>query len=1083
MTTREPAAIRFDHYETFVDFVRQYGRAERQGAYALHECVWAALDEAAPPDEPERVYLLTRQDKALPNNPVFFHQTVELDPDGRHVWMLPGRRHRKRRLYRIVHQRQADRLPSLVGPVAGTYAEAPPIVVFWFDDDATFQQVVSTSFQLGCDRLQAAALTIVGDGGRRRVFLLRAERPSYFIVDEAIAHPSMKVFAPQGNGELLVPYGTVHPLADLWDDAPGRLVAMDGERGAVTLHELGQPEWTDIYGLTRFTLDGLVADDAWSNTTDALTRFTIPLTLIPAHKKRDVQIWMLAAHERDRLERLLTMIPEEDLHVLQFTAQTSPAGEERLFVRERHTGVGREYIDFEGVEFAPFAGYPNLLLPVDMTLEPPLRKDRYREIFKLRPRELVFLWDAGDGPRLARLAESSFRPLPELVDYIVSAASETLKALEAQAVFDFFQYEAAPRRPRPVASKDDRAGSAERPDEDDDGQEDVEVRQEARKKPEAAPAPRVELAVPEPVREEVKQSDLELQEIEREREVIVVGQTVERWIALAAVKQQLDKPDDEALCHAEALWLTFVEQADAEPVRQRLVAAFERVPEFQLGGLSRPDRARRAAELLGGEDAHVGWLWLHVHYELARIKADEAESRRSGELREFLNRAYTLLDRGVRRMRFKDRWLLWRQLITLNHDGMQEAKIREHLLLDLTQNGLQPFDIPHFIQNRIYQSRFIDDHDAEGENEFLVANAILDSVASRIERANDEVLRRIGAAILAYGFERLGNRGRAEQYYVQAEGFFDSATGLSHIEQAWIALYLGAARELQGSGGGKTWVNRYNQKIKQHASADLAHSELEVLQASIFKRAESSSPSEFFTPDNFRSLFPTSGKYTEAQQIKRELDELINAGKFNQALADLRELARRAMEGNLKLDARQFAWLLGPITDALRRIGQAVEGVEILAQFEQSVDRIKTRNLLGLYNTLLRLKLAEGYLDLGEEQRGTELIQLVVSNAYRSQNLQWLDHLDMLGAGLEAIEVVPLGNRAGAVEEVLNALFVTESHPQDSVNYRPIKLRLLDHCVEVALSKEKLSLKRYKLYLDEDEFHVRYRIVNDHITE
>ena len=96
--------------------------------------------------------------------------------------------------------------------------------------------------------------------------------------------------------------------------------------------------------------------------------------------------------------------------------------------------------------------------------------------------------------------------------------------------------------------------------------------------------------------------------------------------------------------------------------------------------------------------------------------------------------------------------------------------------------------------------------------------------------------------------------------------------------------------------------------------------------------------------------------------------------------------------------------------------------------------------------------------------------------------LQWLDHLDMLSAALAAIETAPLGHRIDAVSEVLQALFMDRKHRSDRPQYRPIKLRLLDHCLEVGLSKERLSLKRYKNYMEEDEFYVRQRIIREKLT-
>lgn len=1065
MSAYELEAIRFEHYATVIDFARQFGRGSG-GAFELLVCVPAEAAEDAAPS-----YLLGRSDRAWPAHPSW--PTLRVRVDGDEV-ILPKRGQKASERLRRVAGRTAERLAALIGPVAAPSGEpGPPLVVFWCQDQALFQRLVTMNFQMGCDRLQA---TVV-ESSSGQAYLLQAERPSFYTVELAQSSPGAQAYVPQGAGQLFVPYGSAHPLASIWEGAPGQWVFMEGREAAARVHTLPAPRWEDIYGLTRFAVEGLQVDDAWSSSAEAPPRFEVPLVLIPAHRKREPQLWLLGASSHHHLERLLTLVPERDLQALQFSLQEDAQGERFYLLRERHTGLGREYIDFEGRQFAPYAGYPNLLLEVERTLEPPLRKDRYRELFDLKARELVLLWGDASGSRVVRVAEGSFRPLPELVDYLIGAGMEALKALEAQVVFDFPRYEVAPRRPLSGAAASPaprRPGAREVEELDgDDAPQGIVAARPARV---AAPLPDLELPEED---EEVEESATELEraELELEHRLILEGQEGASWAALAQVKAGLGKDEEGLICLREALWLSFAEGADPAALEASLEAGLERLEGVRLAGLPLAERRRKAAQRFAEPESELPWLWLHIAYERAALAAEGGAAAHA-----FLTRAYEVLEARQRHLRVKDRWMLWRRVLSVNHDRTQEARLREGALTELTERGLQPFDVPGFIQNRIYQLRFFQGDDEEAEGEFLAANTILDQIAARLERAGDEALQRIGAAILAYGFERLGNRSRAEQYAAQAEGSFESGTGLEPVEQAWLALYMAALRELQGPQGGAEWVRRFNQRLKLQNAAGLAQSELETIQRSIFNRASSSNPSEFFSPENFRSLFPMAGKYTEAQQIKRELDELISAGQFPQALTALREVAIKAEDGSLRLDARQYAWLLGPITDALRRIGQASEGVGVLEQLERGAERLRQGSLLGLYNTLLRLRLAEGYLDLGEEVRGSEMIRAVVHGVYRDKSLQWLDHLDMLGAALGGIELVPLLHRGDGVTEVLNALFIDEKHPQDSVTYRPIKLRLIDHCMEVALSKDKLSLKRYKLYMDEDEYHVRHRIVNDRVS-
>ncbi|MEL6178764.1 MAG: hypothetical protein AAFS10_07415, partial [Myxococcota bacterium] len=571
--------------------------------------------------------------------------------------------------------------------------------------------------------------------------------------------------------------------------------------------------------------------------------------------------------------------------------------------------------------------------------------------------------------------------------------------------------------------------------------------------------------------------ELTRREIELEEQIIVQGQASEMWRELAGLKIQLGKQAEAALCWQEAMWLSFAEEGDEMPMEDAAVRALEQRPDIAIARINLEQRMARARQQAMLSDSDPAWIWLHIVYGSRR-----ALDQKKGELREWLTEGYKLLSDRATSMRAKDRWTLWGKMLRLNEDSTQEAKVRESLLDDLTHRGLQSFEAPSFIRNRVYQSRFIQDQTSEDGDELEAANIILGMIQRELEQSNDLALGRVSSAILAYAWERLGNRGQSEHFSQQAESFLESPVGLTPIEQAWMTLYLSATADLRVAGSGRPWVDRYNTLLKQPSGQSLARSELEVIQDSIFVRNKADNPTEFFSPDRFRTFFSQAGEYGEAQAIRDSLDRHVQRGKFAAALSELKELANQAAAGQLGLKQRPFSWLLGPIVNILRRIGQAAEGINILRKFEASLDHLPERSRGQLFTNLFRLKLGEGYLDLGEEERGAHLITDVVQTCWKTQSLVWLDHLDMLGAALEAVEASPLHYRPEAVREVLNALFIIDQHPQDSEQYRPVKLRLLDHCIEVALSKEKLSLRRYKNYLDEDEFHVRYRIVNESLT-
>mgnify|MGYP000238793727 CR=1 FL=1 len=1067
-------AIRFEHHAGFVDFVRQH--SDDKGApYSLHACT-----------EPQglgHVYFLTRQGDAgwLRKATRRGWSKVKIDVD-KATGQLRQTDGTQPHTYLMEASRTEAELPLLAGPVPVNDDRTPDMVVLWCTNEETFQRLIGMSLRLGCDRLQYAT---VSQEGQEPVFLLRGERLSYYVIDVAREDAHTKVYRPLADGSVYVELGMTHPLLELLIGADSQRGALfiEGERVEAVNRRVSMPSWKDIYRLTRFELADVSSDEDWAEAKGEPNAFSVPLRLTPAHAQRDPYLWLLRQDEQSRVEQLLKAIPEPDLDSLQFTAQDAPDGSRYLLIRERHTGIGREYIDFEGIQLGPYAGYPNLMLPIDQELEPQLRKDRYRELFKLRPGHLTLLWGK-DKLNLVHLRESSFQPLRSFVNYIIGTEGQDLQEVIGRTVFSFqdYRFARAAHAPRPKPKADIK--TPERPDvewdalPDEDGQTEQVVKKKKRKDE--------PIKVPRPAKPEAPSyTELESKELTIEGELILKGQSAERWTALGLVKEAMGKHQEATVCWMEALWLT----QDAESrqrLEERVLRSLGMTEDFKLRGNNATERARHLQEQAFKADSAPFWTWLWVTHGARHLEGNPNDQLAHA----YLADGHRLLGERKNKLRKKERWMLWRRLITLNQDKVEEARVREELLEELNQRGLRPQDIPQFIQNRIYQSRLIDDSDVDGGSEARAAMRILERIQEEVGRAEDDTLRVICDAVLAYGFERLGDRARAAQHASSAERAFqkplNTAGSLTGIERAWVALYLGAANEVAQENSGAEWLAHFERLFRQNKTGDLYSSELETLQKHLLERAGAESPTKFLDAENFRSLYPSPQKYTRGQAIRHELEGMVQRGEFDKTLQTLQDLANRAAKGQsaLNLDTREMAWLLHQVViKTMRRIGRAAEGGPILEKFEQGRIDPSEDTMGGFYPTLYMIALGEGFLDLGEEQRGMDLVCGAVRGSWHpAPRLQWLDHLDMLSAGLSAIELAPLEHRIDAVSEVLQALFLDRKHRSDRPQYRPIKLRLLDHCLEVGLSKEKLSLKRYKNYMEEDEFHVRQRIIRERLT-
>lgn len=1065
-------AVFFAHYASLVDFVRQYaGHQTKDTTYTLYEAAPVQAHE----DTPALAWWLSAGLVSMLHRRPEQRATLQVEGDS-----LRADAQGLHPRWRVTATRSGESLLDLVGPQPWEQAEAPLHALFWCRDEPSFQRLIRDNLALGCDRLQHA--TLREPEGGQEVWLLRAERPSFFAIDAAQVSDQVQVYQPQTHLGLYCPWGSQHPLGELVSQGLGRddLLLFQGLGAHTRALRLEAPAWQDVYQLMEFTLADLDSEQTWSNRSEQARHFEVQLRLAPSHKMREASLWVLPGSEQHHLERLLHAIPEPDLDSLQFTLQEDDQGERFVLIRERHMGHGREYIDFEGVRLAPYAGYPNLLLPVDAELEPLLRKDRYRALFGLQHGRLTLLWRHEERLRLVHVAERGFRPLTEMVDYLIGVGARDLEQIMARAVFDFQEYRhAAPMlESRPQKKRPPKADAQqEEPEEllEDEPQQQAPTQEEA---PEQAPelAPRPEQVEEEPL------SELEQREAELETQIITEGQSVERWSQLAQTKRKLGKVEEEALCWLEALWLTDPGDA-AQALEQRALAALERSPEIGLAGLAVAERTSRLGALVRSGEKNPGAAWLWVVHGARHLRHKPQDQGMQG----WLSQGHALLERYSESLRKKERWYLWGQLLTQNQDKVAEVRVRETLTEELNQRGLRPGEVPSFIANRIYQSRLLDEIDEDTSDELRAAMGILEHIEDTLRRSNEESVQRLSQAILAYGYERLGDKARSHERFEAAEGIYNDAASLKSSDRAWISLYLGATCELRSPGSGVNWLDVFQQLFKASTNDGLNHSELNTLQESLLRRASAESPTSFLSPENFRSLFPEPQKYVRAQAIKAELEQLIQQGEFNRTLQRLQDMGQQVSRRSdaLGLQSRAQAWLLGYIVSALRRTGHAAEGVEILHNFEAGAPDPSTDPMSGFYPILYRIKLGEGFMDVGEEKHGMDLVCQSVRMAWTAEKpLQWLDHLDMLSAALQAIESAPMEHRLEGVEQVLEAMFLDRPHPSglDGPAYRAIKLRLLDHCVEVGLSKEKLSLRRYKHYLDEDEFYIRQRIVNEKFT-
>ena len=417
-----------------------------------------------------------------------------------------------------------------------------PELVFLSPMDETFAALVTEHLELGRDGLRFAATV---DGDRGPCVLVDVGRPSWFLLERWTERRGAKgerpvlAFRRLPRRRIYVAWGQRHPLEAFVAEPEGDALLFIDDDGRYRTLRAGA--WKDVGEVLSWEKVALATDKL--EPTKEAGRIPVRLRLERRHRPRDPELWLLKAAERGRLERLLAQTPEEELKNLLVTLVARPDGSRFFLVREVLAGRAARLLPIGGQGYASVPGLPNLFVPCDLTIAPPLRNDRYSRAFGVKPGEITILDEppgatAGEGTSgaslpassletapsgvaISRVDEASFRPIEAVVDFVVDGDASRLEALIAATPFDLGRYAeedvVPPGLPaEPAGRRAREAGpSASASDDSDEGPAPAEKARGAPK----APAPRDKEASSRPAtpapREEVGRAKA-LADLERE---------------------------------------------------------------------------------------------------------------------------------------------------------------------------------------------------------------------------------------------------------------------------------------------------------------------------------------------------------------------------------------------------------------------------------------------------------------------------------------------------------------------------------------------------------------------------------------
>lgn len=457
-------------------------------------------------------------------------------------------------------------VPNLVGKVS-CWAEAlkptrigepegnPALVLFTVTGQGTLLDLAGELLRLGCDRQELRAL----DGSQGLVALVKVVEAPWFVLSRALDHlDGLRAFVPTpaGQDRVWTEVGYEHPLDAAFNVEDDQLLCITGE-GAWWRLPVGN--WTDVDNLVE--ADSL-APLAKKQAEQSLPKIPVTLTLTRAARTEAPTLFVLrpSIHPRspkEQVEALVRGLPETQLENVLFAVSGDMVVLRARPGREANTGA------LPGTQYARVADLQNLFVPVGMTVEPPLRRDRLRTWLAADPDLVTWLEPTEQGFSRLSIADSAFRPLSDWVEYVIDGAADTLDAWVRSAVFEL----------EPFVASEEAAPSGAREKREPDEEQKQRSRPRGRAETRVAPS----LATPEtvrapaPVSVEVARTPSELEAlVAREEngflEMEAKADSPERqqaWARLAELYARVQRPRDAGMAWAHALWETGVDGSPA----------------------------------------------------------------------------------------------------------------------------------------------------------------------------------------------------------------------------------------------------------------------------------------------------------------------------------------------------------------------------------------------------------------------------------------------------------------------------------------------------------------------------------------
>ncbi len=580
-------------------------------------------------------------------------------------------------------ERQADVLAAQPPEGAGR-------VVLFELPDGQLPELVSEMLRLENDR---QSFRRFGEGAAARTLLRVVDPPYYTLLralepalgaetsDRAASAPfAVRVYAEQAP-HVWTPLGYQHPLADRVQIPDGDMLLLDAPRG---YRLLPRGEFRDIYQIVAFDLPK--PPEAWIEAAPPAP-LAVKLALAESDSTQPAELWVLSGDGVEQLDAFARDADDDLLRRLSFAVSQSD-GARRVVLRARPSKEKPPVVVVDGVAMRPYLKLPNLFVPCNRRLHPPLRRDAVSRLLAADRERVTWLMPtSAHGFIPQSLPEEAFRPLDEWVEYVLDQEHEPLEAWMASARFEFDDFRCPDDAPPIAAGHRAQSGVVSVPNVDEQSEE--EQRQVRRRE-----TPKSEPATGDSASESAQEVDAQQRELlaceqafEALEAPLDAPQRGELWRRMATLNAALGFRREATLCWANGLW-------EQEPIDADHARAWLRC---ELPGAGDNLTRRQLDALLTKRDTFAAEVVSVLAAALERLTHQAAPA---GELLARLPAVRESLEENEPYAPARVIWLAWRAFARLaGNDVLALARARDRLLERLYQQGLQPErDLPSFLR-------------------------------------------------------------------------------------------------------------------------------------------------------------------------------------------------------------------------------------------------------------------------------------------------------------------------------------------------------------------------------------------------